>query len=197
MGSPPVEPAAARRPVRRGLIGSRLMRDEQSRPGRFDADGEIADGANPGGGAVSRKVNGADGTASKTTAPSPSSSQTSNPSLDNGETRRAAAARRHRPHDRQPPWCVTRLGHRLSTGAVRLVRRLLRSWLRLVRWRLIGAGGGKCLEPPGAELDALILSRRPALRSQGLTQGVVAVVEPFGTRSRSRPSSWPSSASQP
>jgi hypothetical protein len=35
---------------------------------------------NPGGGVVSRKVNGADGIASKMTAPSPSSSQTSNPS---------------------------------------------------------------------------------------------------------------------
>ena len=65
--------------VDRGLIGSRLMRNEKPCPGWFDADGEIVDGGEPGGGAVSRKVNVADGTASKTTVPSPSSSQPSNP----------------------------------------------------------------------------------------------------------------------
>ncbi len=164
----------------RGLLGSRLMRHEQSRPGRFDADGEIADGGEPrrGRGLAQGQRRGRYGVKDDRAVAIVVTNLESE--LDNGEARaRQRLLGGIDRDDRQPPRRVTRLGHRLvhRLGAVRLIRWLLRAWLRLVRRRLIGAGGGKCFEPPGAELDALILGRRPALRSEGLTQGVVAVVE--------------------
>ena len=154
------------------------MRHEQSRPGRFDADGEIADGGESrrGRGLAQGQRRGRYGVKDNRAVAIVVTNLESE--LDNGEARaRQRLLGGIDRNDRQPPRCVTRLGHRLSTGSMPAGRSLLYSWLRLVRWRLIGAGGGKCLEAPGAELDPLILGRRPALRSQGLTQGVAAVVE--------------------
>ncbi len=119
----------------RGLIGSRLMRHEQSRPGRFNADGKFADRCKPGRGhgLAQGQRRGRYGVEDNRAVAIVVTNLESE--LHNGEARaRQRLLSGIDSDDRQAPRRVTGLDHRLvyRRDVIRLIRRLLCAWLWLV-----------------------------------------------------------------